>query len=120
MTINAKRTLTLAGLIVIVCMAGCANQPNTLYQWGAYQDNVYNHLKGESKEKQIAVLEEGLQKSLSTGKPVPPGYHAHLGMLYAETGKDRLAVEHLETEKKRFPESTRFVDFLLKKYKKKA
>ena len=48
----------------------------------------------------------------------PPGFHAHLGMLYALAGKqDQVAVE-FETEKKLFPESAAYMDFLLKKSKK--
>lgn len=107
-------------LIAAALVTGCASQSSALYQWEHYQSSVYEYLKGDNKTDQIAFLEEGLQKIHAKGKTPPPGYHAHLGMLYAGTGQDRLAIEQLETEKKLFPESTRFMDFLLKKYKKKA
>jgi hypothetical protein len=50
---------------------------------------------------------------------VPPGFHAHLGMLYSMTGKsnDQIAAQ-FEDEKRLFPESTVYMDFLLAKMKK--
>jgi hypothetical protein len=39
-------------------------------------------------------------------------------MLYAETGRDDLAVQQLQAEKAAFPESAAYIDFLLKKYQK--
>lgn len=48
----------------------------------------------------------------------PPGFHAHLGMLYAQQGQDDQALQALLTEKTLFPESTTYIDFLLAKIKK--
>lgn len=59
-----------------------------------------------------------LQKIRSSGKTPPPGYHAHLGMLYASLGKDDQMVQQFQTEKQLFPESAAYMDFLLKKAKK--
>jgi hypothetical protein len=44
---------------------------------------------------------------------VPPGYHAHLGYLYYQSGKADQALQSFETEKQLFPESTRFMDLLI-------
>ena len=47
---------------------------------------------------------------------LPPGFQAHLAMLYGQTGRtDRLA-DNLEAEKTQFPESTSYMNFLLKKF----
>lgn len=108
-----------AGLALLLC--GCAGQQQkSLYGWGNYQDQLYDHFKtdGNGKEQQIAALEANLQKIRSRGEAVPPGYHAHLGMLYAALGKEDQLVQQLQTEKSLFPESTPYMDFLLRHYKK--
>lgn len=101
-------------LTVGVCLTGCVQQPKSLYQWGSYQPELYEYFKGEPKEKQVAKLEEDLQKIRSTNATPPPGYHAQLGMLYGSLGKDDQMVQELRTEKALFPESATYMDFLLK------
>ena len=99
-------------------LAACAQAPKTLYQWEAYQPQVYEHFKGQSPQQQITELEKGLERIAAKGNVPPPGYRAHLGMLYAETGRDDLALQQLQAEKAAFPESAVYIDFLLKKYQK--
>lgn len=100
-------------------LGGCATS-NQMYQWENYQPQVYEYFKGDGKgpEAQISTLEAGLQKIQAKGKTPPPGYHAHLGLLYAQIGKEDQLVQHLQTEKALFPESAAYMDFLLKKYAK--
>ncbi len=59
-------------------------------------------------------MEKYFQKTRSENKKEAPGTHAHLGMLLSEAGQDQSAAEHFETEKRLFPESSAFMDFLLK------
>lgn len=108
--------LCLAGLT----LAGCAARPQPLYGWGRYQAQVYEHFKAQNKgpEEQVMALEADLQKIRAKGQTPPPGYHAHLGLLYASLGKDDQAVQEFQTEKGTFPESTTYIDHLLAKYKK--
>ena len=105
-------------LVFAACLFGCASQPETLYAWGSYESQVYAHLKGESREAQIEALERDREKIEASGKTAPPGFYAHLGLLYAETGNDAKAIACFETEKVRFPEATAYMDFLLGKYAK--
>jgi len=107
-------------LVFGVGLFGCASQqrPQPLYAWGHYESQVYAHLKGESREAQIEVLERDREKIEASGKTAPPGFYAHLGLLYAETGNDAKAIACFETEKVRFPEAVAYMDFLLKKYAK--
>lgn len=106
-------------LVGCVLLTGCQTAPKPLYQWEDYQPQVYEYFKGKhGVEQQISVLELGLQKIRSTGNMAPPGYHAHLGMLYAGIGKDDQMVQEFETEKTLFPESAPYIDFLLKNAKK--
>jgi hypothetical protein len=107
-----------AAAAAAVFLSGCASKPQTLYQWESYQPQVYQHFKGESPDQQIAAMEKDLQVISAKGGKVPPGYHAHLGYLYSMTGKGDQMVAQFEAEKKLFPESAPYMDFLLNKAKK--
>jgi hypothetical protein len=113
-----KRAGMLLALAAAAFLTGCASPPKTLYGWDGYQPQVYQHFKGESPEQQIAEMEKALQTISARGASVPPGFHAHLGMLYSITGKQDQMVTQFEDEKKLFPESAAYMDFLLAKVKK--
>ena len=96
-------------------LQGCSPRQPSLYQWEGYQPQVYAYLKGDgSIEKQIAELEKGLQLIRARGNTPPPGYHAHLGLLYAQTGQGEQVQQQFRSEQALFPESKPFMDFLLK------
>ena len=117
MNLTLSRALMTLTLAASALLAGCSS-PKTLYQWEGYEPQVYEYFKGEEpKEAQIEALERDLQKIRSTGKAVPPGYHAHLGLLYLSMGKDDQMVQQFNTEKTLFPESGTYMDFLLKNAK---
>lgn len=107
--------MTHTGLVVVLVMlTGCAAP--TLYSWGQYEAVVYaTYAKPGAvpPERQIEVLEQDYQKARSENKPVPPGFHAHLGYLYYQIGRLDEARREFETEKARFPESAVFMDRLL-------
>ena len=107
-------------LISAIALTGCAGH-QTLYAWNGYEPQVYAHFKAQGKgpEEQIIALEEGAQKAAAKGAKLPPGYHAHLGLLYLNTGRTNQAVAALNQEKAQFPESTKYIDFLLNNMKKK-
>ena len=118
------RTITRTGLLPVLAasalLAGCAHTATTppLYQWDGYQPQVYEYFKAQrNPEDQIDALEKALQQILAKGSLPPPGFHAHLGMLYASVGKDQQAQHELEAEKRAFPESSTYMDFLLNKSK---
>lgn len=108
----------LAIFVFMAGLSGCANRSQALYSWGSYESQVYAHLQGESREAQIQALERDQEKIEASGKTAPPGFYAHLGLLYAEAGNDAKAIACFETEKARFPEAIVFMDFLLNKYRK--
>ena len=97
-------------------LTACATPPKPMYQWAGYQSALYEYLKtdGANPGPQIALLEAQVQKNAATGEASPPGLHAHLGLLYSKAGDDAKAVEYLQAERKLFPESGPFLDFLLK------
>ena len=106
-------------LAATLLLAGCATGPQPLYYWGDYQPALYGHFTKESgPQEQIASLEAGLEKARAAGKPVPPGYNAHLGLLYAEGEQTDQMLKYFEAEKTLYPESASYMDFLLAKFKR--
>ncbi|KML54389.1 lipoprotein [Burkholderia cepacia] len=111
-----KRGIWLPATAAALLLAGCASSPPPLYQWTGYQPQVYEYFKGQkSPQEQIDALEKALQDIRGKGHTPPPGFHAHLGMLYASVGNEQQAEQELQAEKQLFPESSTYMDFLLKK-----
>lgn len=104
----------LLALAVAALLTGCSAP--TIYSWGHYEPLVYTMYAQPGKatpEMQVLALEEDFQKARAKNKPVPPGFHAHLGHLYYQLGKWDQARQQFETEKATFPESAVFMDRLL-------
>lgn len=106
-------------LLAATVLAGCATEPKTIYSWDNYQPTLYQYYQQDktSPEEQITALNLALEKAKAKNKPVPPGLHAQLGLLYANTGRGSEARQQFETEKAQFPESAPYMDFLLSKNK---
>jgi len=117
------RKLTIQALILlaVLILAGCTRKP-LLYEWGSYEEQVYAMYKDPGKvpvEEQIEGLERDYQRARANNRPVPPGYHAHLGYLYFQTGKADQALQSFITEKELFPESAKYMDLLIARMKSK-
>ena len=101
-------------------LAGCGVP--SIYSWGRYEGMVYTMYAEPGKaapEHQIEKMEADLEKARARNKPVPPGFHAHLGYLYSQIGKLDQAKLALEAEKAQFPESAVFVDRLIANLQRK-
>jgi len=109
---------TTALLAVALTLGGCATN-TALYNWGPYENQVYSHFKNESPEEQILILEKHAQETRDKGRQLPPGFRAHLGLLYAKVGREGDFVVALEQEKAAFPESAVYIDNLLANTKAK-
>ncbi len=109
--------LTIAGGMAL---SGCQTPQKSLYYWGSYQPAVYSQLKGEAAEAQQAQLEQTAQQAQSRGERVPPGFNAHLGLLYLNTGQLDRARSAFETEATLFPESRPYMSFLLRNFAKQS
>jgi len=103
---------------------GCAsNAAKPLYGWEAYQPQVYAYLQSGGNadaQEQLARLEQAQQNMAQRGQALPPGYRAHMGMLYAKAGQADKGAAAFTAEKAHFPESTSFMDFLLRTLTPKA
>jgi hypothetical protein len=99
----------------LALIAGCAASPS-LYYWGHYEDLVYASYAEPGKVDpalQIQQLEADYEAARAHDRRVPPGFHAHLGVLYFETGKPERARQAFLAEKAEFPESAVLMDRLL-------
>lgn len=111
----AAMTITMASWLT-----GCA-APKRMYEWGDYQAKVYEHFKGTgSPEQQILDLQGDLELMKAEGKTAPPGYYGHMGLLYLTVGKNDLAAQSWLQEKSIYPESAKYMDFLLNNMKKQG
>lgn len=104
-----------AALSAALLLGSCAS--SGLYYWGSYEDSVGRVAGAEDFDVAAEVdrLETDLEKAQNEDRPVPPGFHAHLAYLLYLQGDTDGAVRQLETEKSRYPEGGRFVDFLLQR-----
>ncbi|WP_295004220.1 DUF4810 domain-containing protein [uncultured Dechloromonas sp.] len=116
---HPKQGPLLLTALLAATLAGCATRQQPLYYWGNFQDQQYAYFKGDKgPEDGIQNLERVREEARSRGRPVPPGFQAHLGMLYGQTGRTDLFEQNLLAERQQFPESAVYVDFLLKKQQK--
>jgi len=99
-------------------LTACASDPKTLYAWGDYPDHIYHYLKGEDAgyHEAIQALEEHARMADADRRDLPPGFRAHLGLLYLKNGQPDKAVGYFQEEKAAFPESGPFMDFQLKAF----
>lgn len=109
-----------ATLLLGAALAGCANRAPPIYQWQRYESNVDAYFRPDklSADAQTQLMEEDLRKIRAGGGAVPPGYHAHLALLYGQQGNLDQFFQQMQAEKKQYPESEKFVDFLLRNFKK--
>lgn len=111
-----KIMIKTGGLLVLAAIAtGCAPTTPPLYQWDSYQPSLYRHYQADTANlaEQVQLLEASVEKAQAAGVSVPPGLHAHLGMLYFNTGREQEARAQFAAEKALFPESTHFMDYIL-------
>lgn len=120
-TNSLRSRFYLVFILLSLFLTACANQNNRLYQWGSYENMVYEsyHEPGKySSQSQIIEMEKDLEKARAANKSLPPGHYAYLGYLYFQSGQLDKALTALQTEKTIFPESTIYMDRLIEQIKK--
>lgn len=110
-----------ATLVLVLASSGCATAPKPLYHWEGYQRQLYEFLKsdGSGPAEQLTVMRAQAEKARATGAALPPGFRAHIGMLSLRLGNADEARRMFEAEKSAFPESTQYMDFVLKSMEEK-
>lgn len=107
--------LATATLLLAPALSACSSQRPPLYYWKGYQNQAYSALSQKADPAAgIAVLERGISQAQSKNRIPAPGYYAELGYLYAQIGRANQARDAFEKEKSLFPESTPYMDRLLR------
>jgi hypothetical protein len=116
---KSSRLIRLTGICAGAgLLAACAQQP-TMYSWDSYQPAAYAYMQGDQDPvAQVEAMEENIESARAQNKALPPGFHAHLGLLYLQQGQGARAMEQIQSERISFPESATFMDFLLRNNKK--
>jgi hypothetical protein len=121
MSIQKIRLMTAAlSLVATAFVTGCAHREPPLYQWGSYEDLVYDMYVNPGKAEpgvQIERLTEDIQRAQAEGQRVPPGVHAHLGYMHFVQGNQGEALHEFATERELYPESAVFIDGMMNRLK---
>lgn len=96
-------------------LTACVQQPKPLYSWGHYQQLTYDYLSAPESdvELQLGQLDLDEQKAKSRNLVLPPGFHAHRGLLHVRLGQMDQAAAAFQAEKLQYPESETYMNFLL-------
>jgi len=100
-----------------ILLAGCAQTQKPLYMWDTFPRHQYDTLlhEGASPDSQIQAMEQHAVKAQGANAALPPGFRAHLGMLYLGNGNADKARELWTSEMETFPESAPYMKQLLER-----
>jgi hypothetical protein len=109
------RVLTLGSVLTAAwLLSACAAHPTT-YNWGTYNTSLYAYYKDPAKVDALLASMQAIIDGAAKGKgAIPPGIYAEYGYLQMQRGNDAAAVAAFQQEKQHWPESTVFMDQMLK------
>lgn len=107
-------------IVVILIFTGCQQQVQApLYIWNNYVHSSTDYgMKGHEKEvleKHIVELEKIISDSKEKKQRVAPGIYAEYAQLLYESNKPSEAKKYFFLEKETYPESSIFIDRVIKK-----
>ncbi|WP_088143339.1 DUF4810 domain-containing protein [Achromobacter xylosoxidans] len=111
-----KRLITVPLVAAALLLsAGCAQNNNSKYTWGKYDDALHSFYKqpGQSAEY-MAELEKTIQMAEAGKLPAAPGIYAEYGYMLMLAQRNGEAVAYFQKEKAAWPESARFMDGMIK------
>ncbi|HBV38456.1 MAG TPA: DUF4810 domain-containing protein [Erwinia sp.] len=104
-----------AAVATALLLTACAQKKENIYYWGDYQNSLYSfYQNGSAPQKEIDTLNKVVEQAKAQNKPVAPGLHAQLGLLYVNAGQPDLAFQQFTAEKTAFPESASYMDLLMR------
>jgi hypothetical protein len=104
---------TILSLAVAFAMTGCAAP--AMYQWGGYDDLLYQSYKNPEKADAMRQsLETHVAKLELARQRVAPGLYAEIGTLYLQSGDRVKAVLFYAKERDTWPESKGLMDAMIK------
>lgn len=110
---SAVAVKRLSAVLASMALVGCASPP--LYQWGGYDDLLYQSYKSPDRTEAMRVgLEAHLTALEKSKQPIPPGLYAEIGTIYLERGDRNTAVTYYKKERQTWPESKTLMDSMIK------
>ena len=100
-------------LAALSLMGGCASP--SLYQWGGYEQALYEGYKDPTKMEALRIKLEGhLAAMEKSQQKVAPGLYAELGTLYLQAGSSEKASIYYAKERDAWPESRILMSAMIK------
>lgn len=99
-------------------LASCTTT-TTLYNWNDYVNSSYQYYKQQTPESTARLMktyEAMINKPNGSRKTIAPGICAEYGYFLIQNGKKEEGVTMLKKEKELYPESTQFMDRLIKQF----
>lgn len=113
------KKLTILIFIIFTLLAiSCVPQQKTLYNWGKYQQEAYDHVKNStdsSLDDLLLAYEKIVNKPSGERKTIPPGVCADYGYLLVKKGKKADGIAMMKKEVALYPESAVFMSRIIKK-----
>jgi hypothetical protein len=104
-------------LIIAIFLAGCAGP--SLYQWGSYEQMLYQSYKDPAKTEALrSELESHIGLVEKSGQRVAPGLYAELGTLYLQAGNKGRAIALYRRERETWPESNGLMSAMIQNLEK--
>ncbi|WP_035375267.1 DUF4810 domain-containing protein [Pseudoduganella violaceinigra] len=105
----------LIAVAVLAALAGCSTAPTTKYDWGTYEQSLYEHYKKPADMPAItAALSSTINNAEKNNRAVPPGLYAEYGYLMLQQNRLDEAQVYFIKEKNKWPESTVLMDRMIK------
>lgn len=105
----------LAALAACSLFTGCATTSNSLYEWGQYDDKLYQSYAHPEKAEEFRLsLQAHINLMEASSKKVAPGLYAELGTLYLQSGDKKKALVAYDKERAAWPESRGLMDAMIK------
>jgi hypothetical protein len=105
--------------MISACAQPVPQQPLPLYH---YEDSslTYCLYKAHMTNESLLNFHNSIERTIERAEQsrsgrVPPGMYANLGYIYLQSGKSKEAITVFKKEKTFYPESTHFMDKMIKK-----
>lgn len=106
-------------VFIVLLVAISTSCSSSLYSWKGYDKAMQKYTIAPNEKSEQALVDtyqKLVDNPTGTSKTPPPGVAADLGYLLIESGRKSEGLELLRYEKSIYPESTKFIDYILKRY----
>lgn len=101
-----------------LCSLTACRQNSRYYHWGTYEQSVAELTQSQGLvdvDAHIVAFVEQIERTRQEGGRIPPGLHAHLGLLYSLRGELDFAQAAFESEQELYPESVTFLSGVIER-----